>query len=124
MMDKEDNEGGSGWTDDDDWGYNEMDDGDKDDENSGDSDGENGDSSKNSGKNGDSSEDEVIVIDSEVKDEKAEYEISAINFTLQRTTKLVDGAPVSVKRSMSLGYRENVNITGAAPRKLFEMIQD
>ena len=40
MMDKEYNEGGSGWTDDDDWGYSDMDDGDKDDENSGDSDGE------------------------------------------------------------------------------------
>ena len=64
------------------------------------------------------------MIDSEVEDEKAEYEISAINVTLQRTTKLVYGAPVSVKRSMSLGYTENVNITGAAPRNLFEMIQD
>ena len=55
------------------------------------------------GENGDSSEDKVIVIDSEVEDEKAEYEISAINVTLQRTTKLVDGALFSVKRSVSWG---------------------
>ena len=72
--------------------------------------------------NNDSNEDEVIVIDSDNDEGDTEFEISAINLTLQRTTKLVAGAPVSVKRSMSLGYTENVNMTGVVPRKLFEII--
>ena len=91
-----------------------MEDSDKDDGNSGDSEGENGDSKENSGdgneQNGDSSEDVVILIDSDDEDEEAVREISAINITLQRTNKIVNGAPVSVKISMSLGYTETVNM--------------
>ena len=113
-MDNEDKEGGSRWTEDDDLSYIAMEDSDKDDENSGDSEGENGDSEENSGdgneQNGDSSEDGVFVIDSNVEDEQAVYEISAINVTLQRTNKIVNGAPVSAKISMSLGYTETVNM--------------
>ena len=101
-MDNEDKEGGSGWTDDDDLSYIAMEDSDKDDENSGDSEGENGDSEENSDdgneQNGDSSEDGVIVIDSDVEDEEAMYEISAINVTLQRTNKIVNGANINVLR--------------------------
>ncbi|MCG7878551.1 MAG: hypothetical protein N0C90_19800 [Candidatus Thiodiazotropha endolucinida] len=68
--------------------------------------------------------DSVIVIDSDDEDAYTEYEVSAINLTLQRTTKLVNGNPDSVKRSMSLGYTENVNLTGNVPKKLFDMIQE
>ena len=69
-------------------------------------------------------EDDVIIINSDDDDESTEYEVTAINLTLQRTAKMVNGAPVSVKRSMSLGYTENVNLTGAVPKKLFELIQE
>ena len=68
-------------------------------------------------------EDDVIIINNDDDDdESTEYEITAINLTLQRTAKMVNGAPVSVKRSMSLGYTENVNLTGAVPKKLIELI--
>ena len=63
-------------------------------------------------------EDDVIIINNDDDDESTEYEVSAINLTLQRSAKMVNGAPVSVKRSMSLGYTENVNLTGAAPNCL------
>ena len=48
-------------------------------------------------------EDDVIIINSDDDDENTEYEVTAINLTLQRAAKIVNGAPVSVKRSMSLG---------------------
>ena len=44
-------------------------------------------------------EDDVIIINSDDDDENTEYEVTAINLTLQRTAKMVNGAPVSVKRS-------------------------
>ena len=77
----------------------------------------------NADRDGGNSENDAIVINSDDEDERTEYEVSAINLTIQRTTKLVGGTPVSVKRSMSLGYTENVNLTGATPKKLFDMIQ-
>ena len=69
-------------------------------------------------------EDDIIIINSDDDDENTEYKVTAINLTLQRTAKMVNGASVSVKRSMSLGYTENVNFTGAVPKKLFELIQE
>lgn len=63
-------------------------------------------------------------VDNDNNDEEVEYVVSAINLTLQRTTKLVNGAPVSVKRSMSLGYTENINLNGATPKRLFDMMQE
>ena len=89
-----------------------------------DDDGRNEEKTVNTTVENDDIEDDVIIINSDDDDESTEYEITAINLTLQRTAKMVNGAPVSVKRSMSLGYTENVNLTGAAPKKLFELIQE
>ena len=44
------------------------------------------------------------MVDSDKEEEDTVFEISAINLTLKRTTKLVAGVPVFVKRSMSIGY--------------------
>ena len=104
--------------------FSEMTDGvdDDDDADDDDDDGRN-EKANNADRDGGNSEDDAIVINSDDEDERTEYEVSAINLTIQRTTKLVGGTPVSMKRSMSLGYTENVNLTGATPKKLFDMIQ-
>lgn len=98
-------------------------DGDDDDDADDDDDDGRNEKANNADRDGGNSEDDAIVINSDDEDERTEYEVSAINLTIQRTTKLVGGTPVSMKRSVSLGYTENVNLTGAAPKKLFDMIQ-
>jgi hypothetical protein len=47
-------------------------------------------------------DDDVINIDDENANTQEEYIVSAINLTLQRTIKLVNGTPTEVKRTASI----------------------
>ena len=61
----------------------------------------------------------ILMNSDENKDEEVQYEVTAINRTIQRTTKLVNGPPISV-----FGYTEKATRTRFNPKNLFKIIQE